>query len=99
MYPCSRTAQVESMNRGLHISFRYSWTSWTAIAPSPTAEATRLIEPERTSPTHQGWRGRFSLGRCHVGLTEPLPRSAPFVIFVGCEWAKRRLRFMGRFSL
>src|SRR5690348_6230384 len=23
-----------------HISFRYSWTSWTAIAPSPTAEAT-----------------------------------------------------------
>src|SRR5437899_13010981 len=33
-----------------HISFRYSWTNWTAIAPSPTAEATRLTDPERTSP-------------------------------------------------
>src|SRR5215207_1733838 len=29
---------------------RYWWTSLTAIAPSPTAEAQRLIEPERTSP-------------------------------------------------
>ena len=27
------------------------WTSRTAIEPSPTAEATRLIEPECTSPT------------------------------------------------
>src|SRR5438876_402265 len=33
-----------------HISFRYSCTNWTAIAPSPTAEATRLTEAERTSP-------------------------------------------------
>src|SRR5262249_49386255 len=31
-------------------AFKYSWTNWTAIAPSPTAEATRLTEPERTSP-------------------------------------------------
>jgi hypothetical protein len=23
---------------------RYSWTSWIAIEPSPTAEATRLID-------------------------------------------------------
>jgi hypothetical protein len=29
---------------------RYWWIIRTAIAPSPTAEATRLIEPERTSP-------------------------------------------------
>ena len=44
-----------SRRRGLardlhHISFRYSCTNWTAIAPSPTADATRLTEPERTSP-------------------------------------------------
>src|SRR5438046_829180 len=40
-----------------HISFKYSWTSWTAIAPSPTAEATRLTEPARTSPAANtpGW--------------------------------------------
>ena len=30
---------------------RNSWTSRTAIAPSPTADATRLTEPLRTSPT------------------------------------------------
>src|SRR5207244_7453205 len=38
-------------------SLRYSWTSMTAIDPSPTAEATRLAEPERTSPAANtpGW--------------------------------------------
>src|SRR5262245_28446687 len=30
---------------------RYSWTERTAADPSPTAAATRLIEPDRTSPT------------------------------------------------
>src|SRR3954447_17774780 len=29
---------------------RCAWTSCTAIAPSPTAVAQRLVEPERTSP-------------------------------------------------
>lgn len=29
---------------------RYRCTKWTAIAPSPTAEATRFIESSRTSP-------------------------------------------------
>src|SRR4249920_1009866 len=33
-----------------HLSLRYSSTNCTAIAPSPTAEATRLTEPDRTSP-------------------------------------------------
>src|SRR5438132_6120201 len=33
-----------------HLSLRYSCTNWTAIEPSPTAEATRLAEPDRTSP-------------------------------------------------
>src|SRR3989454_8977999 len=36
--------------RDSHISLRYSCTNWTAIAPSPTAEATRLTESDRTSP-------------------------------------------------
>ena len=31
-------------------SLRNSCTNWTAIDPSPTADATRLIEPDRTSP-------------------------------------------------
>src|SRR5262249_9302165 len=33
-----------------HGAARYSWMSETAIEPSPTALATRLIERERTSP-------------------------------------------------
>src|SRR5262249_4991249 len=32
-------------------AWRCAWTSWTAHAPSPTAVAHRLVEPERTSPT------------------------------------------------
>jgi hypothetical protein len=28
-----------------------TWTDRTALAPSPTAAATRFIEPRRTSPT------------------------------------------------
>ena len=36
--------------RGAHASTRYSWISETAIEPSPTALATRLIERARTSP-------------------------------------------------
>src|SRR5205085_10778894 len=30
---------------------RYSWTARTAAEPSPTAAATRLVDPERRSPT------------------------------------------------
>src|SRR5262249_19132448 len=32
-------------------SARTLWTSWTHVAPSPTAEATRLMLPQRASPT------------------------------------------------
>jgi hypothetical protein len=35
---------------GAHVLARYSWMSDTAIDPSPTALATRLIERARTSP-------------------------------------------------
>ena len=38
-----------------HVSSTYSastrWTNETAIEPSPTADATRLMLPDRTSPT------------------------------------------------
>ena len=37
-------------NRDYPASARYWWISLTAMAPSPTAEATRLIEPARASP-------------------------------------------------
>src|SRR5207244_2317397 len=47
-------ADLVEMGAGLlghdHTSLRYSCTNWTAIAPSPTAEATRLTESDRTSP-------------------------------------------------
>jgi hypothetical protein len=31
--------------------FRYAWIAATTTDPSPTLDATRLTEPERTSPT------------------------------------------------
>ena len=34
----------------VHMVLKYSCTNWTAIAPSPTADATRLTDPDRTSP-------------------------------------------------
>src|SRR4051794_5607548 len=61
----------------LHVAgnwLRYWCTNWTAMAPSPTADATRLTEPERTSPaantpgwlvsSMNGWRGPFHLPDC-----------------------------------
>lgn len=52
-----------------HISFKYSCTNWTAIAPSPTDDATRLTEPDRTSPAANtpGWLVSRSNG-CRLGL-------------------------------
>src|SRR6185295_7808391 len=47
---CSKTLSPTHHWPPFYISFRYSCTNWTAIAPSPTAEATRLTEPDRTSP-------------------------------------------------
>src|SRR5688572_11658777 len=38
------------IRKQLHISLRYSCTNRTAMAPSPTADATRLMESDRTSP-------------------------------------------------
>ena len=35
----------------VHPSDRARWMNWTTIEPSPTAEATRLTEPLRASPT------------------------------------------------
>jgi hypothetical protein len=41
-------AHVTSSTAG--VRERCAWTNWTAIAPSPTAVAQRLVDPERTSP-------------------------------------------------
>lgn len=48
--PCCRPGVPASWRSAWFTSFRYSWTNCTAIAPSPTAEATRLTDPDRTSP-------------------------------------------------
>ena len=47
--PCS-LAQVRVRSRSRGGAARLACTSWTAIAPSPTAVAHRFVEPERTSP-------------------------------------------------
>src|SRR3954447_22881796 len=61
-----------------YISLRYSCTNWTAIAPSPTGEATRLTDPERTSPAantprrlvsrRKGVRARSQWGDCATAV-------------------------------
>src|SRR5216684_560475 len=53
----------------LYSSAKARWTRWMAMAPSPTAEATRFTLPERTSPTANTpgrlvssiWGGRASV--------------------------------------
>jgi hypothetical protein len=45
-----RRIDIRDQTAWFHIAFMYSCTNWTAMAPSPTAEATRLMEPSRTSP-------------------------------------------------
>ena len=44
------TRSVPACGPPAAISLRNSCTNWTAIDPSPTADATRLIEPDGTSP-------------------------------------------------
>src|SRR2546427_12682974 len=46
-----RFGAEESVLCGDHAARKYSWTSWIAVAPSPTADATRLTERQRASPT------------------------------------------------
>src|SRR4051794_19188077 len=43
-------AVVSAASRDPRWAERYACTSWTAIEPSPTADATRFTEPARTSP-------------------------------------------------
>src|SRR5215472_1906078 len=45
-----RFGTEESVLYGDHSARKYSWTSWIAVAPSPTADATRLTERQRASP-------------------------------------------------
>jgi hypothetical protein len=50
---CSSVSRsVTDVHAALPVSSaRYWWISLTAVAPSPTEDATRLMEPDRTSPT------------------------------------------------
>ncbi len=49
--PTFRSAREYTPVPGKYRPARYSCAYWTATAPSPTADATRLTEPWRTSPT------------------------------------------------
>ena len=46
-----RFGSEKSVLCGDHVGRKYSWTSWIAVAPSPTADATRLTERQRATPT------------------------------------------------
>ena len=50
--------------------------SWIAIAPSPTAEATRFTELARTSPA-ANTPGHAGLEEVRVAVEVPAPWSAP----------------------
>ena len=82
---CRRSGVPTSWPSACFAWFRYSWTNCTAIAPSPTAEATLLTEPDRTSPaaktpgrlasSRNGGRSRRPEGRLgegRPGQDEPL---------------------------
>ena len=45
---------------------RYSWTERTALDPSPTAAATRFIDPSRTSPTANTPAAEVSNGKASL---------------------------------
>ena len=55
-----------------------AWTSCTAIAPSPTAVAQRLVEPERTSPAAKT-PGRLVSSRCSAPAAAPV-RMKPLLV-------------------
>jgi len=65
---CSHSFRLNWATQSFSYSWRTLWTNEIAIDPSPTADATRLILPARTSPTAKtpgklvsnknGWRGR-----------------------------------------
>src|SRR5437870_13328968 len=62
-------AHVTSSTAG--VPERWAWTNCTAIAPSPTAVAQRLVEPERTSPA-ANTPGRLVSSRLSVPAAEPV---------------------------
>src|SRR5712691_8028912 len=62
-------AHVTSSTAG--VRERWAWTNCTAIAPSPTAVAQRLVEPERTSPA-ANTPGISVSSRCSVFAAAPV---------------------------
>ena len=55
---------------------RYSWTARTALEPSPTAEATRFIDPSRTSPTAKTPGAEVSNGNGSLPAKTGSPRAS-----------------------
>lgn len=56
---------------------RYSWMKETDMLPSPTLLATRLMDPERTSPAQKrpgtlDSRGKAGRSSCHVRNCKPV---------------------------
>ena len=75
-------AHVTSSTAG--VRERWAWTNWTAIAPSPTAVAQRLVEPERTSPAANtpgtSVSSRLSVFGCRAGEDEAVVVAADGVV-------------------
>ena len=62
---------VELGHRPWRTAAKWSCTSWTAIAPSPTAVAQRFVDPERTSPAAK-IPGTLVSSRLSVPAAEPV---------------------------
>src|SRR6516165_4515323 len=77
---CSNLAQCglfPSGGNSLSIAAKVACSVTTTCAPSPTAAATRLIEPERTSPTAKMPR-RLVSSRLRLSLQSPPVKTKPF---------------------
>jgi hypothetical protein len=91
----TRTAQ-----RCQWVNARYSCTDRTAADPSPTADATRLVEPERRSPTANspeklvsyGSGRRPSVAQVGIGSRRELRRALPQLAPSSSRWPELRLR-------
>ena len=90
--PCAERRGQTRSPAGCRSASKNAWTSLIAIEPSPTAEATRLIEPWRTSPRR---RPRACWSRAAAAALE---RPAPVALEVrpGQDEAAARPDEVGR---
>ena len=79
---CSASLPYAAIFRAADYVPKYSWIWRIAIDPSPTAEATRLTEPLRTSPAANtpGWlvSESQSASRHRCGTREDQPKCEKF---------------------